>query len=80
MMYPGAYMTDAMGWWMVLWLVVSLAVVALFVVLLVRLLAPAATRTDASEARRILDARLARGEIDPQDYRDRLALLGDSGR
>jgi uncharacterized membrane protein len=75
MMYPGTYMTGAMGGWMVLWLIVSLAVAALFVVLIVRLMSTTG-RAGADEARRILDARLARGEIDPQDYRDRLALIG----
>jgi uncharacterized membrane protein len=68
-------MTGAMGGWMVLWIIVSLAVVALLAMLIVR--ASATTGRDgAGEARRILDARLARGEIDPQDYRERLALIG----
>ena len=75
MMYPGAYMTGAMGWWMVLWLVVSLVVVAAFAVVLVRALS-STRRMESGEAKRILDTRLARGEIDPQDYRDRLALIG----
>jgi uncharacterized membrane protein len=75
MMYPGAYLTGAMGGWMVLWLIVSLAVAALLVTLIVRVTSTAG-RVGSGEAKRILDARLARGEIDPQDYRDRLALIG----
>ena len=47
--------------------------IALAVYLVVRLTRPSVKRTDA---RAILDERLARGEIDPEEYRSRLAVLG----
>lgn len=38
------------------------------------------TRPDVSDARRILDERLARGEIDAVEYRERLAALAAGSR
>jgi len=74
MMGPGsAYMPDYMGWMMfgtyLLWAVIT----ALAVFVVVRLVRPA-----DSGAKAILDARLARGEIDAEEYRARLTLLGAS--
>ena len=70
-MYPGA-MPDYMGWWMfgswIFWALVIAAV--LFVVM--RLTRSAGPQTNAKT---ILDERLARGEIDTEEYRARLAAL-----
>lgn len=72
------------GWWLVALLVLVLIglVTALLVVYLVRggqaSGEPGATDRAAPGpglARAILDERLARGDIDPDDYRDRRALL-----
>jgi putative membrane protein len=74
MMGPGlAYMPDYMGWMMfgtyLLWAVIT----ALAVFVVVRLV-----RAADSGAKAILDARLARGEIDAEEYRARLTLLSAS--
>ena len=37
---------------------------------------PSGNSTDGGEARRILDERFARGEIDEEEYRRRRAILG----
>ena len=34
-------------------------------------------RSTTTDARSVLDARLARGEIDPDEYRDRVAALSE---
>ena len=72
-MYPG-FAGAGMAWTMVLWFVISVAIIALFVVLIQRLAGPSSVETHV--ARRILDERLARGEIDPQEYQSRRALIG----
>jgi putative membrane protein len=71
MMYPG-YMPDYMGWWMLGSYLFWALVIGLAVFLVVRLVRPA---TPQSNARAILDERLARGEIDAEEYRTRLAIL-----
>jgi len=76
MMWPGmANMPDYMGWMMfgsyVLWPV--LAVLAVFVI--VRLIRPM-DGSARGNAKAILDERLARGEIDVEEYRARLSVLG----
>lgn len=74
MMYPGAYMTGAMGWWMVFWLVASVALIAVLVALVFR--SDRSERGgDDARARQLLDERLARGEIDAQEYRERRGLI-----
>lgn len=65
------------GWGMMpmtLWGLVILAVLVAAAVLLVRL-APRAGRGGADAAEQVLAARFARGEIDEQEYRTRLATL-----
>jgi putative membrane protein len=66
-------MADYMGWMMfgsyVFWIV--LVALGLFVV--VRLTRAAESRGGGAKA--ILDERLARGEIDAEEYRSRLAVL-----
>lgn len=66
------------GWWfgwMVLWSLLVLAGLVFLIYGVVRLAqsrAPAAASTDqGSSARRILDERFARGEIDEEEYRRR---------
>jgi putative membrane protein len=71
MMYPG-YMPDYMGWWMLGSYLFWALVVALAVYVVVRLARPAGSQ---SNAKTILDERLARGEIDAEEYRTRLAAL-----
>ncbi len=66
MMYPGAYMSGAMAWWMVFWLVACAAVIAVLIVLVLRMDRPG-TNADGARAKRLLDERLARGEIDAQE-------------
>ena len=73
MMGPGfGYMADYMGWMMigsyVFWGI--LAALAAFVV--IRLGRPTDQR---GTAKTILDERFARGDIDAEEYRSRLALL-----
>lgn len=61
-------------WMMLLWLVfLGLAVAG--IVLLVRGGPPSSDRREGSEARRILDERFARGEIDEEEYRRRREIL-----
>lgn len=74
MMYPGAYMTGAMGWWMVFWFLAFAVVIALLVALVLRS-DRSGIRADGVRARQLLDERLARGEIDAQEYRERRALI-----
>lgn len=66
-----------MGAWMLVWALVGVAVLGLVVVAtvwLVRNMAP--SRSPSVEARRELDLRYARGEIDSQDYDERLQRIG----
>ena len=73
MMGPGfAYLPDFMGWMMLGSYVFWGILLALAVFVVVRLARPADRR---SEAKAILDERLARGEIDPEEYTSRLGLL-----
>lgn len=78
MMFPGMpFMNDAMGamgWWAAGSVLtgVALVVIAAFVLIRDRGRAP----DDDGNARRILDTRLARGEIGVDEYRERLGLLG----
>jgi putative membrane protein len=78
MMGPGfgampGYMSGYQPWMMFGSLVFWALLAGLAVYLVVRLTRPSVKRTDA---RAILDERLARGEIDPEEYRSRLAVLG----
>ncbi len=70
---PGiGYMPDYMNWMMLgTWVFLAL-VFALGLVVLLRIARPA----DAGRnPKQMLDERLARGDIDPEEYRSRLALL-----
>jgi putative membrane protein len=73
---------DGWSWWaMALSMVVFWGLVVAGIVIVVRILGkPAASRDgldvrDGSEARRILEKRFARGEIDQEEYRSRLRTL-----
>lgn len=73
MMGPGfAYMPDFMGWMMLGSYVLWALLLALGVFVVVRLGRPADQR---GNAKAILDERLARGDIDQDEYRSRLDLL-----
>ena len=73
MMGPGsAYMPDFMGWMMVGSYVFWAVLLALGAFVVVRLARPVARRSDAKA---ILEERLARGDIGPEEYRSRLDLL-----
>ena len=64
------------GWaffWMSLVWVVAVMLVAFVVTRLAS--GPTRDRSDVMDARRILDERLARGEIDEEEYRRRIAAL-----
>lgn len=74
MMYPGAYMTGAMGWWMVFAFLASVALIAVLAVLVFRS-DRVGRDSDNAKARQLLDERLARGEIDAQEYRERRGLI-----
>ncbi|HKY50243.1 MAG TPA: SHOCT domain-containing protein [Candidatus Limnocylindria bacterium] len=72
-MGPGfAYMPDFMGWMMLGSYVFWAVLLALGVFVVVRLARPGDRRSDAKA---ILDERLARGDIDREEYRARLDLL-----
>jgi len=72
-MVPGyGYMAGYMGWWMFASFVFWALVIALGIYLVARLARP----TDQqSSAKAILDDRLARGEIDVEEYRSRSTAL-----
>jgi putative membrane protein len=65
------------GWWVwgVLMMVVMLGIVALVVWLIVRSSHGSAPGGEPSSAREILSERFARGEIDADEYHDRLSKL-----
>lgn len=70
------------GWLLIVLLLTLAAVVVLVAVLLAnrrstqsQASAAASPGADTSAARALLDERLARGEIDPEDYQRRRALL-----
>ncbi len=66
--------TGYMGLWAILSLVLSALLIALAVWVVMRL-ARSSQPADTAGARRILDERLARGEIDVEEYRTRRAML-----
>lgn len=78
MMFPGMpFMNDAMGamgWWAFGSILTGVALVAIMAFVLMR--DRGRTPGDSGDAKRILDARLAKGEIGVEEYRERLALLG----
>ena len=76
-----------MGWMWLFWLLLAVGVV-LLVVVAVRALGGGVTRGSAgrdvdgaprgrSRARQLLDERYARGELTTEEYRERLAALGE---
>jgi uncharacterized membrane protein len=72
--YGGTWMWP-MGGMMIGWLVLTALIVGLVVWLVVANTKPRATEDDRGAARRILAERYARGELDTEDYRQRLANL-----
>ena len=62
------------GWWALMPLVMLVIVGGLFWVLFT-LSRPSTASGPAAEAERLLDIRYARGEIDDNEYRHRLAVL-----
>ena len=82
-------MDDGWGWWggWLFMVVMMLIVVALVVGLVIALLRPGRREDDATDSRRtagtddalrILDERLARGDIDTEEYKKRRSLLRSS--
>ena len=87
-MWGGGY--PALGW---LWMLLGLVVVGLIVYLVVRLVTrdrtavaggsaadagvTGAAGPGVASAREVLEMRLARGEIETEDFRDRLRALGE---
>jgi putative membrane protein len=69
------------GWWWLLGLRVMLLLIALVVVLVVRITSPSQLRTPSvgrpprTSAEEVLADRMARGEIDTDEYRQRLSAL-----
>lgn len=64
------------GWgWMTLMMVIGVLLVALLVVTLLRGSAPGPRSDDRPDAEQILAQRLARGEIDEDEYRRRRGAL-----
>ena len=75
---------DGAGWVMVLLMLVLVVAVVVAAVALLRGWSPAATRQPVAgprpaDPRAILQERLARGEIDEEDYRARMRALDDVG-
>ena len=70
-MYPGV-MSDYMGWMMVGSYVFWIAILGLAVFFVARVTRPAER---SSNARAILEERLARGEINDEEFRTRLAVI-----
>ena len=70
------------GWWvlMALLMVVFWGLVIFGVVWLVRSLSGDRRRPDRASALDVLDHRLASGEISPDEYRERRAILSEGGR
>lgn len=70
--------------WMALWMVLSfvavLVVAAVLTTALLRLRDRPEGPQPPSDARRVLDERLARGELDIEDYQARRRALADAGR
>lgn len=69
---------SGMGWWMLLWGLIGLAIlviVVLGIVWLVRSLSAPGHRTADDQAEQELRSRYAAGEIDSEEYRQRLADL-----
>ena len=64
-----------MGAMMFGWLVLTVLAVAVVVWAVVRFSSPGAGGHDTSTARRILDERYARGELDTEEYSRRLTAL-----
>lgn len=76
-----------MGWSWVFWVLIIVGIV-LLVILAVRLFSGGTNRTGTgggnygtdtgtSPARQILDERYARGELDTEEYRERIKALGE---
>ena len=81
MMDRGDMHDGGWGWWWILGVGVMLLLVALVVVLIVRITSPGQSRMPAADGRprmraeEVLADRLARGEIDTDEYRQRLSAL-----
>jgi putative membrane protein len=81
MMDRGDMHDGGWGWWWLLSLGVMLMLIALVVVLVVRITSPSQPRTPSAglpprtSAEKVLADRMARGEIDTDEYRQRLSAL-----
>jgi putative membrane protein len=71
-----------MTWWMVLFavLVVALLIAGMVALVLFIVRQSADTGPGVSDARRVLEERFARGEIDEEEFRKRASLLSSHGR
>lgn len=75
------YMDGGMAFGMVIWWLLGVLLIAALIVALWRLAAPTQFRAglpeEPSSARRLLDERFARGEIDEAEYRKRRQVLSE---
>jgi putative membrane protein len=74
MFHDGGYMVGMHAWWWLVWVIV---IGVLFVALFVALRGGSARRygTSRESANAVLQRRLAAGEVTPQQYEERKALL-----
>lgn len=73
MMFPGGYMDPAwMGWMGIGSLLLWAGLLGLAAFVAVRLTRP---RAESGRGKELLDERLARGEIEPDEYRAKRALI-----
>ena len=84
MMWDGTWGMGGFAWlWMTLFWVFAISGIVWLVLTLARSVGPGgsgAGRAEGDSAERILGDRLARGEIDPEEYRTRLAALREGRR
>lgn len=75
--YGNGHMDSGWGWGMVALMVVIAVAVVVLVVWMVRTMGPQARHASgsSSSAMDVLDRRLASGELTPDEYRERAAIL-----
>ena len=64
------------GGWGILWMILSMAVMVTLIVVAIRAFAPGDSRRELPrDPKDVLAERFAKGEIDSDEYRERLAIL-----